>query len=170
MAVTGRVYVGEHRFDLVDGLSFRDHSWGPRIWQSIAWYRWTNASFGPLGIATTVRGDDAGGRHVSGFVYDVERYGDAHWVPVRDVQLTSEYDDEVFPVRNEVVVRTDDDVYELHGDIWSDIPLRNRRAGKVTRITEGMTRWRCRGHEGAGLTEYLDQIVDGVPVGYAAGV
>jgi hypothetical protein len=90
-------------------------------------------------------------------------------VPIRTVELTSDYDDEAFALRNTVVVTTDDDVYELRGEIWSSIPLRNRRDGKVTRITEGMTRWRCRGLEGGGLSEYLDQIVDDVPVGIRAG-
>ena len=30
---------------------------------------------------------------------------------------------------------------------------------------EGMTEWRCDGKVGFGLSEYLDQIVDGQPVG-----
>ena len=38
----------------------------------------------------------------------------------------------------------------------------------VTRISEGMTEWRCDGRVGYGLSEYLDQIVDGRPVGAAA--
>ena len=169
MAITGQVRVGDEQFDLTAGLGLRDHSWGPRIWQSIEWYRWCNASFGPLGIAFTIRGD-GDGRLVSGFVYDVARYGDTHLVPVRDATLTSEYDDESFVLRNTMTVTTDDDVYEMEGDVWSSIPLRNRRDGMVTRITEGMTRWRCRGLDGAGLSEYLDQIVDDVLVGRAAGV
>ena len=54
--------------------------------------------------------------------------------------------------------------------MWSSIPLRNRRDGKVTRLTEGMTRWTCGDLAGAGLSEYLDQVVDDVPVGIAAGI
>ena len=53
------------------------------------------------------------------------------------------------------------------------IPLRNRRDERVTRISEGLTRWeldRALGDDptatvGHGLSEYLDQIVDGNPVG-----
>jgi hypothetical protein len=38
----------------------------------------------------------------------------------------------------------------------------------MTRISEGMTRWQVEGvGTGYGLSEYLDQIVDGVPVGVA---
>jgi hypothetical protein len=57
------------------------------------------------------------------------------------------------------------------------IPLRNRRRDPDggdeapwlhTRISEGMTRWTMAdGRVGYGLSEYLDQIVDGQPVGLA---
>jgi len=66
--------------------------------------------------------------------------------------------------------RTDDDEYEVTGDVISLIPLRNRRKtpdGEQlhTRITEAMTRFECRGHTGIGMSEYLDQVVDGQAVG-----
>jgi hypothetical protein len=67
-------------------------------------------------------------------------------------------------------VSTDDHTYDVDGQVWSSIPLRNRRNGLLTRITEGMTTWTCEGHEGAGLSEYLDQIVDGQPVGLRSGM
>ena len=35
----------------------------------------------------------------------------------------------------------------------------------VTRISEGMTEWKWDGKSGYGLSEYLDQIVDGRPIG-----
>ncbi len=170
MAITGVVQVGAERFDLTAGLGLRDHSWGPRVWQSIWWYRWIHASFGRLGMAFTVRGErDVEVPQVKGFVYDIDRYGDDQWVPIRDVQLASEYDDELFPVRSTIRVTTDDHVYDLQGEIWSDIPLRNRRNGQVTRLTEGVTRWSCGDLHGAGMSEYLDQIIDDVAVGIAAG-
>jgi hypothetical protein len=170
MAITGVVQVDAERFDLTAGLGLRDHSWGPRVWQSIWWYRWIHASFGRLGMAFTVRGErDVNGSQVKGFVYDIDRYGDDHWVPIRDAQLSTEYDDELFPVRNTIQVTTDDNVYVLQGEIWSDIPLRNRRGGQVTRLTEGITRWTCGDLQGAGMSEYLDQIIDDVAVGIAAG-
>ena len=54
------------------------------------------------------------------------------------------------------------------GEVLSLVPLRNRRDDKITRISEGMTRWRMAdGRVGYGLSEYLDQIVDGRPVGLA---
>jgi hypothetical protein len=40
----------------------------------------------------------------------------------------------------------------------------------VTRITEGMTRWSYSDLTGAGLSEYLDQMVNGTPVGTNVGI
>ncbi len=58
------------------------------------------------------------------------------------------------------------------GKVLNLIPLRNRRETPegeqlVTRISEGMTEWSCDGRTGYGLSEYLDQIIDGRPVGAA---
>jgi hypothetical protein len=53
------------------------------------------------------------------------------------------------------------------------VPLRNRRQTPEgewlqTRISEGLTEWTMDdGRVGWGLSEYLDQIVDGEPVGRA---
>jgi hypothetical protein len=60
--------------------------------------------------------------------------------------------------------------YDIHGDVLSLIPLRNRREQPngsmlITRITEGMTEYTCNGEKAIGMSEYLDQIVDGQPVG-----
>ena len=172
MRITGTVRVGDESFELGSGLGLRDHSWGPRFWQNIWWYRWLTVNLGPdLGFALTMSGteEDPDARRVSGFLYDVDRHGDDRWVPIRDCQLSSDYDDQWFPVKNHLTVVTDEHTYEVDGDVWSNIPLRNRREGMVTRITEGMTRWSCEGRSGGGLSEYLDQIVDGTPVGTAVG-
>jgi hypothetical protein len=67
--------------------------------------------------------------------------------------------------------------WNFEGEVESLIPLRNRRQDPdgnwlMTRISEGMTKWRITSgeHEGAtgfGMSEYLDQIIDGSPVGIA---
>jgi hypothetical protein len=173
MAITGTVTVGDEVFTITDGLGLRDHSWGPRFWQNVWWYRWITVNLGPsLGFALTISGaeDDPDARRVHGFLYDVERHGDNRWVPIRSGVLSSTYDDSWFPTANHLTITTDDHTYEVDGDVWSNIPLRNRREGMVTRITEGMTRWRCGEHTGGGLSEYLDQIIDDVPVGTAVGI
>lgn len=171
MAVTGRISVGDESWDVVHGLGLRDHSWGPRYWQNIWWYRWLTVNLGAdLGLACTISGTQDGNRSVNGFLYDTRRYGTNDWIRIRDVQLSSDYDEDRFPIKNRLVVTTHDHVYRIEGDVWSNIPLRNRREGLVTRITEGMTRWRSEGLEGAGLSEYLDQVIDGTPVGTAGGI
>jgi hypothetical protein len=169
MAVTGEVTVGDEHFVLTDGLGLRDHSWGPRYWQNVWWYRWLTVNLGPdLGFAVTVSGDEAGGRRAGGFLYDRARHGEG-WVPVRAVDLSSDFDDRWYHSAVRVTVHTDDHSYVVEGEVRALIPLRNRRNGLTTRITEGMTRWRHDGIEGSGLAEYLDQVVDGLPVGAAAG-
>jgi hypothetical protein len=60
--------------------------------------------------------------------------------------------------------------YDVSGKVLSLIPLRSRRTAPDgtelnTRITEGMTEYRCGDLVGYGLSEYLDQIVDGRPSG-----
>ena len=69
-----------------------------------------------------------------------------------------------------IVAKSGDRTYEITGSVLNLIPLRNRRTTPdgeqlVTRISEGMTEWHWDGHTGYGLSEYLDQIVDGRPVG-----
>ena len=171
MRSVGTVTVGDQTFDITDGLGLRDHSWGPRYWQNIWWYRWLTVNLGEdLGFAVTIAGDEAGQQGAHGFLYDKQRYGDDRWVQVRNAELSSDYDADWFPLKNRITVTTDDHTYEVTGDVWSNIPLRNRRDDMVTRITEGMTKWHYEGIEGAGLSEYLDQIIDETPVGTNVGI
>jgi len=46
------------------------------------------------------------------------------------------------------------------GKVLSMIPLRNRRAGMITRISEGMTEWQWGDKVGYGLSEYLDHLAE----------
>lgn len=170
MSITGTVDIGDEHFTVTDGLGMRDHSWGPRYWQNIHWYRWLTVNLGPdLGMGCTIAGDEDGHVGARGFVYDRARYGDDRFVPIREATIDSDYDADWFPSANRLRVTTDDHTYDVTGDVWSNIPLRNRRDGLVTRITEGATLWRCDDLSGSGMSEYLDQIVDGTPVGTTAG-
>ena len=88
MAVTGTVTVGDESFAITDGLGLRDHSWGPRYWQNIWWYRWLTVNLGPdLGFATTVSGDEADRRRVGGFLYDRARHGRSGCPSARSTSL-----------------------------------------------------------------------------------
>lgn len=171
MSAAGNATVGDHTFEVADALGMRDHSWGPRFWQNIHWYRWLTVNLGPdIGIGCTIAGDEAGERGARGFVYDRARYGDDRFVSIREANIASDYDDDWVPSKNRLTVTTDDHTYVIAGEVWSNIPLRNRRDGMVTRITEGATRWRYDGIDGSGMSEYLDQIIDGVPVGTDSGI
>jgi hypothetical protein len=97
-----------------------------------------------------------------------------------DVELTTEYEgDDAYHRRIDGRLRSSRSEREwtFAGEVLNLIPLRNRRRDPAagddapwlhTRISEGMTRWTMAdGRVGYGLSEYLDQIVDGQPVGLA---
>jgi hypothetical protein len=167
MAATGTITVGDETL-VIDGLGLRDKSWGPRHWQALHWYRWLPMVFGPdfAMMLSVIGGDDPdrppreGGMVLEGGKYHL----------IRECRISSEWDADRYQTSMSCVVRTDEKTYEVTGEVISLIPLRNRRTTPdgeqlVTRITEAMTRYECDGRKGIGMSEYLDQIVDGVPVG-----
>jgi len=161
----GSVRVADQAWQ-VDGYGLRDHSWGPRYWQNISWYRWLPMNFGPefammISIITLANGK----REISGMVLR-----DKEYVLIEDARVEAEYDRNYYQTGLKAWARTAEREYEVEGSVISLIPLRNRRKtpeGELlnTRITEGMTAYRCEGREGYGMSEFLDQIVDGKPVG-----
>jgi hypothetical protein len=46
-SVTGRVRLGDHTFEVVNGLGHRDHSWGPRDHGEVLNNRWFTGTMGP---------------------------------------------------------------------------------------------------------------------------
>jgi hypothetical protein len=165
MAAQGTIEIGEERFD-VSGWGLRDKSWGPRYWQNIYWYRWLPMNFGAdFAMMLSIIANTEGKVRRSGMVLR-----DGEYTMIRDCRIESEWDTNWYQTRLKAWAKTDDREYEVEGRIMSLIPLRNRREqpdGSMlqTRITEGMTEYRCDGKTGYGLSEYLDQIVDTRPVG-----
>jgi hypothetical protein len=163
-AVTGTIEVGGEIIEM-DGYGLRDKSWGPRYWQAINWYRWLPMSFGDdFGMMLSIVNVDGTSRR-SGMVLV-----DGEYQRIRDCRIESDWDDNHYQTAMRCWVRTDEREYEVTGEVLSMIPLRNRRTtpdGEQlhTRITEAMTRYECDGRIGVGMSEYLDQIVDGTPVG-----
>ena len=164
-AVTGTIRVGDEVLD-IDGLGLRDKSWGPRHWQAISWYRWLPLVFSadpsatPQAMMISIVGGKPGGMVLEGNEYHL----------IRDCTIESDWDDDRYQTAMRCSVTTDHDTYEVTGEVISLIPLRNRRQDAdgnelLTRITEAMTRFECRGQTGIGMSEYLDQIVEGVPIG-----
>ena len=169
VSATGTITVGDQSWE-VDGFGLRDHSWGPRTWQAPWYYRWLTANvgadFGFMGSRIARR--DADGTR-GGFVWEDGRIHLCH-----DFEITTTWEgDDHYHQGIEAVLRAKDaegepKEWRVTGRVLNLIPLRNRRDGKVTRISEGLTEWTLAdGRVGYGLSEYLDQIVDGEPVGIA---
>jgi hypothetical protein len=167
---TGRIRVGDDEW-AVDGYGLRDHSWGPRYWQAPWYYRWLTCNVGGDAgfMASRVARRDGDGTR-GGFVWDGGKLHLCNHVEVS----TSWTGDDVYHESIEGLLRSRDGrEWRFTGRVLSLIPLRNRRTTPdgeqlVTRISEGLTEWTLSdGRVGYGLSEYLDQIVDGKPVGVA---
>jgi hypothetical protein len=172
---TGSIRVGNEEW-AISGGGLRDHSWGPRYWQAPWYYRWLTASFGEdLGfMASRVAKKDGPGTR-GGFVWE---NGRMHYCDDCQISTVTEGDESY---HNEIsgVLRSSrsDKEWEFTGKVMNLIPLRNRRQTPdgdwlMTRISEGMTEWTMgsgehAGRLGYGLSEYLDQIIEGQPVGIA---
>jgi hypothetical protein len=172
---TGSIRVGQREWE-IDGYGLRDHSWGPRFWQSPWYYRWLTANVDrDLGfMASRVAKRDGPGTR-GGFVWEDGRM---HWCDHVELSTTTRGDD-AYHDRIEGVLRSSRSSREWRftGEVIDLIPLRNRRQDPdgnwlMTRISEGMTKWTVEsdatvGRVGYGMSEYLDQIIDGRPVGLA---
>jgi hypothetical protein len=170
IAGKGSIRVGDEEW-AVDGFGLRDHSWGPRYWQAPWYYRWLTANFGPdFGFmgSRVARRDGDGTR--GGFVWE-----DGKLHLCRDLELSTEWvGDDTYHQSISATLRSGEREWKVTGKVLDLIPLRNRRPDPdtgdmlVTRISEGMTEWTMDdGRTGYGLSEYLDQIIDGNPVGIA---
>jgi len=154
---TGTIKVGETEYKF-DGLGLRDHSWGPRYWQAPKYYRWLTMNFDEgLGGMATITVNRDGSERPGGFI---ARKGQPT-LNVRKVEIDTEFTGEQkLHDRIKATVHTEgsDQPAIITGKVLSMIPLRNRRAGMVTRIAEGMTEWRWGDKVGYGLSEYLDHL------------
>jgi hypothetical protein len=155
MRATGTIEIDGEVLE-IDGLGLRDHSWGPRYWQALNYYRWLTCNFGPdFGLMGSEVVQHDGTRRQGGVVV---RDGVMH--NVKSIDIETKFED------NDLYHRTfvarlglqNGESLEVTGEVKSFIPLRNRREGKVTHIGEGMTEYRTGDHVGYGLSEYLDQV------------
>ncbi|GIU89381.1 MAG: hypothetical protein KatS3mg010_0480 [Acidimicrobiia bacterium] len=169
MSVSGVIRVGDEEWP-VDGFGLRDHSWGPRYWQAPWYYRWLTANFGDdFGFVVSVVTSRDGRERVGGMVLR-----DGAYEHIESASISTVWKgDDCYHHELRATARTGARSYEISGRVLNLIPLRNRRTTPdgeqlVTRISEGLTEWSCDGRTGYGLSEYLDQIVDGRPVGASA--
>ena len=164
---SGTITVGDDRWE-ISGYGLRDHSWGPRYWQAPYYYRWLTANFGDdFGfMASRVARRDSNGTR-GGFVWE-----DGRIHLCNDMRISTEWTgDEQY---HETITATlsskgadgEPRSWDFTGSVLNLVPLRNRREGMVTRISEGLTEWTLEdGRTGYGWSEYLDQILDDAPVG-----
>jgi hypothetical protein len=177
---TGFVSVGDHGWE-IHGYGLRDHSWGPRTWQAPWYYRWLTGNFGAeFGFMGSHVARRSGDGTRAGFVWD---HGSMRLCELLSLDTEWEGDDH-YHRRISAVLASGPDQWKITGRVMNLVPLRNRRPQPdgevmVTRISEGLTEWTLESgpvtqgpvpEHGYGLSEYLDQIVDGVPVGLEASV
>lgn len=170
LSVVGTVRIGEWA-TMIGGPGLRDHSWGPRHWQTPWFYRWVHGSTDGFGFMGAYFGRPDGSAIRGGFVWDGSTL---HQLDT--IELVTERDERDEQVGITVVLRGQGGERKVRGRVRSKVPLRNRRNRRdsggsggrelVTRIVEGSTTWTLDdGRVLHGMSEYLDQIVDGRPVG-----
>ena len=155
MRVTGTVAVDGQTVQ-IDGLGLRDHSWGPRYWQNIYSYRWLTCAFGPdLSVMVSEIRQTPESRLQNGVVI---RDGKLERVVAVDIDSQLQPGTPYHTGMTARLGLESGETVTVEGTVKSFIPLRNRREGHVTHIGEGMTEYRCLGHTGLGISEYLDQV------------
>ena len=151
----------------IDGFGWRDHSWGPRYWTNINFYRLFIVNFDNGDGFTMLKITDRNGHTRRVGVMNVA----GHLEQILDVDLITKWDQHKDPEHIELCLRTEQRAVVMHGEVMTLAPLRNRRklddgTALETRIAEGLTKWSWGDMTGYGLSEYIERVEDGVPVGY----
>ncbi|KAA9166017.1 hypothetical protein FPZ12_003440 [Amycolatopsis acidicola] len=165
LSARGRLRVGR-RVVQISGHGLRDHSWGPRHWQAPWFYRWVHGAAEDFGFMGAWFGQRDGSALRGGFVWDGDTLSE-----LDSLEIASERDDRDEQVAMTVVLRSAGREWKLDGTVLAKVPLRHRREAadgvvQTTRIVEGLTKWALPdGRVLHGMSEYLDQIVEGRPAG-----
>lgn len=172
IAGTGHITVDGVRYD-VRGFGLRDHSWGPRNWSAIPWYRWLPMNFGrDFAMMVSIVCLPNGFGMPTGMVLRDGEYSNIEWATI-DIAWDGHHCQKTLKIH----VKTEDErTYDVEGRVLSLIPLRHRRTGKdgkefLTRIAEGFTEYTCKtnGLTGYGISECLDQVDEsGMPLSLVA--
>jgi hypothetical protein len=152
MRVAGTLQLGDDDPISFTGWGLRDHSWGPRYWQSTPSYRWITGNFGDdLGMIIQTYGSGEGG----GLFHSGNEL-----IRFKSVKLSTEYEPgtNFHKTLHADIELNDGSRHVVKGRVMGYIPLRNRRLGTNTHIGEGMTEYTLDGERiGYGLSEYLNQ-------------
>lgn len=161
----GRIKIGNESWEF-DNFGWRDHSWGPRYWTNIYFYRLFIANFGAdRGIMLLkITGRDGITRRHGVVQYDGE------YEEITDLDVYTEWTAKKDPRAIRLGVRTARRAVVMHGEVLQLAPLSNRRkiGDQVmqSRIAEALTQWRWDDRDGIGVTEYIELLENGEPVGY----
>jgi hypothetical protein len=163
--VRGEIRVGDDTWT-IDGRGWRDHSWGPRYWQAIYYYRLFIANFSNGdGFMLLKITDKSGASRRVGVLLVGRQYEE-----IVDMDLSTQWSDKQDPARVNIGVRTAKRKAVIAGEIIRLAPLRNRRKANgqtlETRIAEGFTRFSWDDRLGYGMTEYIERIEGGNLAGY----
>jgi hypothetical protein len=161
----GHIEVGGEQWDF-DSFGWRDHSWGPRYWTNIYFYRLFIANFGPDRALMLLK--------ITGRDGETRRHGvlqiGSEYEEITDMDVITEWSVEKDPKTIHLGVRTANRAAQMEGRVLTLAPLSNRR--KVgdellkSRIAEALTEWTWDGIDGIGVTEYIEFLENGDPVGY----
>ncbi len=155
----GTIEIEGRRYE-IDGFGQRDHSWGPRYWQNTGAYQWLIMTFGEDMGLMGIRVETEQGERSRGFFW--QKGG-----PLREFERMEVHTDYTGPdrihdrIEARVHLKDGGEPLVITGKVLSVAPLRNRRAGWVTRISEGMTEWRLGDRVGYGMSEYLSHLHKG---------
>ena len=158
--VDGSIRVGAETWKL-DGFGWRDHSWGPRTWQAIFSYRLFLANFGAGRGFTILKIADSTGKS--------RRLGvlmlDGLYEDILDLDVVTRWGHSQVPSMANIAVRTVRRTACIEAEMLNVAPLRNRRASGdivlTSRIWEAFTRFSWDGHEGLGMSEYIERTDEG---------
>lgn len=163
--VHGEISIAAETFR-IDGAGWRDHSWGPRLWQNIHHYRLFMANLGQGRGFMLLKITDPHRR--------TRRLGvllvDGAYEEIQDLDVSTKWTSARDPMAVQLGVRTAQRSVIITGDVIQLAPLRNRRQidGQMvtTRIAEGHTRFTWDDVVGYGMTEYIERLDGDRLVGY----
>lgn len=163
--VKGSLAIGDQRF-AIDGHGWRDHSWGPRTWQSIHFYRLFLCNFGDDAGFMILKITDRAGLTRRVGVW----FADGAYEEIEDLDLFIDWTEAKEPSRVRFSVRTPLRKTFVEGKVLTLAPLRNRReidgAMVTSRISEAFTEFTWEGRKGLGICEFIEVLQDGVPAGF----
>jgi hypothetical protein len=146
-SIAGVLTVGGERIPIA-GTGMRDHSWGVRDWQGVPYWRWLGMLVDPdtFVLLNTV-GTADGGETAGGCLMQ-----DGVLAPIARAQVRGDqraFTAEATDAEGRHVV--------LEGGAVAVAPLRQRRAGHLTLVNEGLTELTWAGRSGLAISEWLVQ-------------